>query len=124
MDSMTIYLPGSTDIVVQGFTNAAYQQRITITPSAGSPVVFTGAGEGNHPIGTMQFTTPPGPDVPLVVSIASSQDGGHTWQPSDIYSDSCSVQALQVVVVVSEDLVDEDYNDAVCYVSWPQPARR
>jgi len=120
MDTVTIYLPGSTDVVVQGFTNAAYSQRITITPSNGAPVVFTGAGEANTPIGTTHFTTPSGTDVPLTVSIAHSKDNGRSWIPSDIYSDRCNVQALQLEVIVSEDLADEDYNDAVCFVSWPQ----
>jgi hypothetical protein len=119
--STTIYLPLATDVVVKGFTNAADIQRITVTPSGGNPSVFQGTGEQNTPIGSMHFTTPASGEQPSVaIKIEYSGDGGNTWQPSDIFTDSCSIEAYQLVVVVSEDHVDEDYNDAVCIISWPE----
>jgi Fucose-binding lectin II (PA-IIL) len=118
-DHETVNLPPSTDIVVKGFANASYTQRITITPPQGQPIVFQGSGEGNRPIGITHFTTPAGADSAIaVVAIASSADGGQTWNPSDVYLDSCDVQAYNLTVIVSEDLADEDYNDAVCFLSW------
>jgi hypothetical protein len=119
--STTIYLPSSTDVVVKGFTNAADIQRITVKPSNGSSSVFQGTGEQNTPIGSVHFTTPAsGEQASVTITIEYSGDGGRTWQPSDIFTDTCSIQAYQLVVVVSEDHVDEDYNDAVCMVSWPE----
>jgi hypothetical protein len=120
---VTVYLPPATDIVVKGFTNAANLQRITVTPPTGSPSVFQGSGEGNTPIGRTHFTTPSGDEAQITVEIDYSPDGGSTWQPSDVYTDGCAVQSYNLTVIVSEDLVDEDYNDAICLVSWPQAER-
>lgn len=120
-NTVTVYLPYSTDVVVKGFTNAFDQQRITVQLAGSTPVVFQGSGEQNTPIGSTHFTTVASGDNPSVdITIEYSEDGGQSWQPSDIFTDTCSIQAYQLVVVVSEDHVDEDYNDAVCMISWPQ----
>ena len=66
------------------------------------------------------MTTPTGNEFAVTITIMNSPDGGSHWNPSDVYTDSCSVEAFNLTVVVSEDLVDEDYNDAVCLISWPQ----
>lgn len=120
-DSATIYLPFSTDVVVKGFSNAAFMQRITVTPETGDPIVFVGSGEQNTQIGRANFTTPAGSgDFTVVVAVENSQDGGNSWSRSDIYVSACSVRTYNLAVVVSEDMVDEDYNDAICMISWPQ----
>jgi hypothetical protein len=122
-NSATLYLPLSTDVVVKGFTNAAYTQRITVTPASGSPMVFTGSGENNTLIGRGHFTTPsswPSGDFTVTVTIDYSKDGGRTWLAPDVYTDSCYVQAYNLTVVIAEDMVDQDYNDSICMVSWPQ----
>jgi hypothetical protein len=119
-DTATIYLPFATDVVVKGFTNAGLMQRITLAPETGSPIVFVGTGEQNTPIGRANFTTPAGTgDFTVVVTIENSQDG-NSWSPSDIYVGVCAVRSYNLAVVVSEDMVDEDYNDAICMLSWPQ----
>jgi len=122
--STTVYLPYSTDVVVKAFTNAANEQRVTISPPSGRPIVLLGSGEQNKPIGSTHFTTVTNGDQPsLGVTVECSDDGGHTWRPSDIFTDTCSIQAYQLVVIVSEDHVDEDYNDAVCMISWSEVKR-
>jgi hypothetical protein len=120
-NSVTLYLPPATDVVFKGFTNSNNLQRITITPESSRPIVFTGVGEENTLIGREQITTSPGDkEVAITVAIENSVDKGQTWKPSQIYSDACYVQAYNLAIVVSEDLGDEDFNDAVCFVSWPQ----
>lgn len=120
-DGFRVVLPYSTDVVVKGFANAFRIQRITVQPPVGGPVTFQGAGEQNTPIGSTHFTTPSGGPVPTVgIVIEYSKDGGKSWNPSDIATDSCSVHAYRLFVVVSEDEVDQDYNDAVCMISWPE----
>lgn len=121
-NTVTVYLPYSTDVVVKGFTNAARRQRITVQPAQQPQAVWVGAGEQNNEIGSLHFTTASGGPDPFVnVTLEYSDDGGQTWKAPDVFLDSCSVQAYQLTVVVAEDLVDEDYNDSVCMVSWPQP---
>jgi hypothetical protein len=120
-NSVTLYLPPGTDVIFKGFANSVNLQRITITPPSGSPIVFTGLGEENALIGKEHFTTPPGEEeVAITVNIENSLNDGQTWQPSDVYSDACYMQAYHLAIIVSEDLQDEDFNDAVCFVSWPQ----
>lgn len=124
-NTITVLVPLSTDVVVKAFTNADYLQRITVVlPALSNPIVFQGQGEGNNPIGRAHFTTPNSwPNsisYPISVTQEYSVDEGQNWQPSTIYGDHCVVQAFNLTVVVSEDGVDDDWNDAVCMISWPQ----
>src|SRR6185437_7463101 len=122
-NSVTLYAPLSTDIVVKGFTNAAYLQRITVKVEGGVLYVITGAGEGNNFIGSAHFTTPAsgGDDnqITITVTLEYSADGGQTWKGPDVYMNQCQIQAYNLTVVVGEDMTDEDYNDAICMISWP-----
>jgi hypothetical protein len=106
-------------VVVKCFANASNVQQVTVAvPGIAQPMVFQGNGENNASIGSQPFTT--GPTGPAItVTINSSPDGGTTWNPSDVYTGSCSIQAYNLTVIVTEDSVDQDYNDAVCMVSWP-----
>ena len=122
-NSVIVDVPTSKDVVIKGFTNAAYLQRISLNVEGIGQFALTGTGENNTPIGSQHFTTPPtgGPDgqIGIEVTIEYSSDGGNTWQAPDVYTDSCTVQAYNLIVVVSEDMVDQDYNDAICMISWP-----
>lgn len=119
-NQVKVYLPPSTDVVVKGFTNSANPQRITLQPPTGTPFSYEGHGEQNKLIGTSHFTTPSGGQPALGVTVEYSKDNGATWLPSEIFADSCTIRNLELFVVVSEDQVDEDFNDAVCMVSWPE----
>lgn len=122
-NTVSVVVPTSKDVVVKGFTNAAYTQRITLKVEGVGSYVLTGSGENNHPIGTRHFTTPSegGPDgaISIDVTVEYSPDGGGKWQAPDVYTDSCTVQAYNMIIAVSEDRVDQDYNDAICMISWP-----
>ena len=81
--SLSIVLPPSTRVFVAAFTNAAYMQRVSITPPAGAgqPIVWQGTGEDNHPIGDQIVTTPAGSsNFTYLVSADYSTDGGTSWQ--------------------------------------------
>jgi hypothetical protein len=122
-NKVTVYVPTSKDVVIKGFTNAAYQQRITLDTEGIGRTMLRGSGEKNTPIGTVHFTTPAdgGPDgkITIEVTVDYSPDGGKTWRPSDVYTDTCTIQAFNLIMIVSEDMVDQDYNDAICMISWP-----
>jgi len=122
-NTVTVYVPTSKDIVIKGFTNASYLQRITTVTEGVGQSVLSGSGEGSTLIGAVHFTTPSegGPDqqITVDVTIEYSADGGASWKAPDVYTNSCSVQAYNLIVIVAEDWVDEDYNDAICMISWP-----
>jgi hypothetical protein len=122
-NTVTVYVPPSRDVVIKGFTNSAYLQRITLnTEGMGQTVI--GTGENNTLIGTAHFTTPsrsdPNQQVPINVSIEYSADGGATWKAPKVCSNSCSVQAYNLIVVAAEDWLDEDFNDVIWMISWPE----
>jgi hypothetical protein len=129
-NTATVYLPLSTFVSVACLTNASFSQRVTITPETGSPTVLTGSGEHNAPMpgGSFSLTTPATSQSPLgyrmVVSVQSQQPNGQ-WAPSQVSQGSCSVMYFSLAMVVSEDYVDQDWNDAVVQFSWwiPPSAR-
>jgi Fucose-binding lectin II (PA-IIL) len=121
-NSETIYLPPATDVVVKAYTNAAYTQRVDVAPSWTDAQSFQGTGEGNTPMGQTHFTTPSDGNLTLTITMSWLASDGHTWNPvNDVFLTSCPVRSLQLTVMASEDGVDQDYNDSVCIVSWPQP---
>jgi len=125
-DTVTIYLPLSTWVHVQAYTNAAFNQQVTITQEDGTVTVLTGSGEQDAPIpnGNFAITTPGHSSSQLgyrvTVQILSSNSGGQ-YQPSQVYSGSCGVMYYSLVLVVSEDYIDNDWNDAVVQFTWWTP---
>ena len=119
----TIYLPLSTYVSVACFTNAGFNQRVTITPEVGAAKVLVGSGEHNAPMpnGAFSITTPATSVNPLgfkvTVAVEASQPNGQ-WAPSQVSQGSCSVMYYSLAMVVSEDYVDNDWNDAVAEFSW------
>ena len=122
-NTATVYLPLGTFVSVASFTNASFNQQVTITPETGSATVLTGRGEHNTPMpnGTFSLTTPGSSQSPLgyrmVVAVQSQQPNGQ-WAPSQVSQGSCSVMYYTLAMVVSEDYVDQDWNDAVVQFSW------
>ncbi|TNC08156.1 hypothetical protein FF100_30035 [Methylobacterium terricola] len=115
----SILLPPSTNVFLAAFTNASDIQRVTITPPGGQAIVWQGSGENNKQIGSTFFQTPSGSqDVSATVDIQHSSDGGRTWQESALLPGGCSVATMNIQVVLSEDQVDRDYNDAVVQFLW------
>lgn len=127
MDSTQVILPFSTSVSVQAFTNAAFGQQITITPESGAPTVFTGSGEGQTPIGTTGIKTPSSGSNPsgFVVNVTVDSNSGGGWQPSAINQCSFTCWYYNGTMVVSEDYLDNDWNDGLCLFSWwTSPAAR
>ena len=122
----TIYLPLNTYVSVQCFTNAGFNQRVTITPEVGTATVLVGNGEHNAPMpnGTFSINTP-GTSINqlgfrVTVAIESFQPNGQ-WAPSQVSQGSCSVMYYSLSMVTSEDFTDNDWNDAVAQFSWWAP---
>ncbi len=120
--STTIYLPYATTVNVQAFVNAAWQERFTITPPSGTPIVFTGSGFYDTPVGQTRMTTPTTGTSPLgapvTVAVEHSSDGGRTWQPSQVDSATCRVMFYSMCIVASEDSGDDTWDDATVYFTW------
>ncbi len=122
--STIIYLPLNTYVNVRSFTNAAFLQRVTITPETGSPITIQGNGEHDTPIpnGNFPIETPGSSRSSLgysvCVKVETSPDGGQTWENSQVSQGSCGVMYYHLAMVVSEDYIDQDWNDAVVQFTW------
>jgi len=122
-NTATVYLPLDSFVSVAAFTNAGFAQRVTITPETGSPKVLVGSGEHNAPMpnGSYSFTTPSSSRSPLGFTVTVAVEAyqpNNQWQPSQVSQGSCSVMYYSLAMVVSEDYVDQDWNDAVVQFSW------
>jgi len=118
-----INLPGGLPILVSAFTNAAYQQRLIVTVNNDTGIKqWSGAGEGNVALATNATFTAPGAAgtfVQATVSIDYSPDGGQTWGHSNISPPSqCAVRRYNQTIFVSEDAIDNDWNDMTALISW------
>ena len=117
--STTIVLPPSTPVYVTAFTNAAFLQRITVTPPSGAPIVWTGTGENNNQIGQTYINTPGGTStISYQVNAENSSNNGASWNQSSLLPGGCTVGTMNIKVVLSEDHVDQDFNDSVVQFLW------
>ncbi|WP_461481220.1 fucose-binding lectin II [Porticoccus sp.] len=121
-DSVAIYLPLNSYISVRGFTNAAFPQSVAIVDENGGSHEMSGSGEQDTPMqnGSYGFTTPSTAKNPggfQVTVTVQSQQGGQ-WVPSQVTSGKTSLAYYNLVLVVSEDGADTDWNDAVVQFSW------
>lgn len=126
MDTVAFYLPVSTWVHVRAFVNAGFAQRVTITFEDGTSKVLTGSGEHDTPLpnGDFSLTTPATSRSPLgwrvTVNVQSNHNG--TWTPSSVMSGACSIQTyFSLQAVISEDYVDNDWNDTAVLFSWWTP---
>lgn len=124
-DTSVIYVPPSTWVNVRAFTNAGFNQRVTLTQEDGTVTTLTGSGEHDTPMpnGNFHINTPSSTASPLgyriTVKVESYHDGG--WKPSNVSQGSCSVMYYHFEMVVSEDYIDADWNDAVVQFTWWVP---
>ena len=120
--SISIYLPTSTYVNVRSFTNAGFTQRVTLTEEDGTQHQYTGSGEHDTPMtnGSFAITTPATSQSPLgyqvTVKVESYQSG--QWVGSSVSSGSCSVMYYYLAMVVSEDYLDQDWNDTSVQFTW------
>ena len=124
--AVTLMLPPGRRIFVSAFTNAAYLQKVVITPPAGAgdPITWQGTGEDNNQIGQQFITTPAGSqDLAYSVGAQYSSDNGATWQDSSLLPGGTTIGSMNLKVMLSEDHVDQDFNDAVVQFLWCPPVR-
>ena len=122
--AVTLKLPPGTRIFATAFTNAAYLQKVVITPPAGAgdPITWQGTGEDNNQIGQQFITTPAGSqDLVYSVGAQYSSDNGATWQDSSLLPGGTTIGSMNIKVMLSEDHVDQDFNDAVVQFLWWDP---
>lgn len=121
-DTINVYVPISSYISVRSFTNAGFTQRVTLTEENGTTHQYEGSGEHDTPMqgGNFGFTSPSSSQSPLgyriTVKVESYHDGA--WQPSSVSSGSCSVMYYYLSMVVSEDYIDQDWNDTSVQFTW------
>lgn len=123
--STNIYLPLNTYVSVRAFTNAAFLQQVTILQEDGTQTVLTGSGEHDTPMpnGDFAIQTPGSSTNPMgyKITVSVQSDHGGTWVPSSVSQGSCSVMYYHLAMVVSEDYLDQDWNDAVVQFTWWVP---
>lgn len=126
MSSWTFSLPFASQVFVYGYTNAALNQQIIVTPESGATLTFTGSGEGNTPTSpaTAIINTPSTGShlngFQVVVTINSWKNGA--WAASTVAGAGCSLgMTAATYLVCSEDLVDNDWNDGVVQFLWYNP---
>jgi hypothetical protein len=122
-----VYLPHETWVNIHAFTNAAFEQHVIIEPEVGATINFTGSGEHDNPIGQTGLQTPQTSEQPagfrMSVSVESFADG--KWSASAVaQSQLCRGWYYNLIMVVSEDYQDNDWNDAVVLFAWWTPPQQ
>jgi hypothetical protein len=96
-----------------------------VTAGNGSPLVYTGSGESDTPIGNGVISTAGNGSSPrgyqVTVSVESFFNG--SWQPSSVMQGSTSIMYYNLILVVSEDYIDNDWNDAAVTLTWWVPSQ-
>jgi Fucose-binding lectin II (PA-IIL) len=120
---VSLKLPPSSLVSVQGYANSANLQRVTISRDGAQPVVFEGAGHDDTPIGDAAIQAPPNGEL-ITLTVESSLDGGGTWRASQVDMTECQIMYYALAVIVSEDSSEDTWRSATTYVSWTQPPSR
>jgi Fucose-binding lectin II (PA-IIL) len=120
-NAQTVLLPFSTAVIMRGYTNAAITQQVILAPESGTTTTWTGSGELDHPIGTSVFNTPASGTSPrgfkMTVTMNIWVNGA--WRPTQMSMPMTSTMMYyNLTLFVSEDLVDNDWNDAVVTLTW------
>lgn len=124
-NTATIYLPRSTWVHIRALTNALFEQQVILNYENGTQTTLVGNGEHDHvlPNGDFAITTPANSQSPLgyrVLVTVNTMVNGH-WQPSQVLQGAQSIMYYNLAMVVSEDYVDQDWNDAVVQFTWWVP---
>lgn len=116
----TFQLPASRRVYITGVTNAALQQRVTLTLGGMGPsYVWTGAGEGNHELMNQFVDTTSDPSGQIQAGVLMENDQGGNWFPNNMSPlGAYQLMGFNVRFVVSEDGADQDYNDSAMQMQW------
>jgi len=123
MNSTVVYLPFSTAVAVRAVTNASFTQQVVLDPETGKQITWSGSGEADHQIGSTILTTPGSGRSPrgFMVTVTVNTEIQGKWAPSSVAQGNCGVMYYQATLVVSEDYVDQDWNDSVVFFTWWVP---
>lgn len=120
--SATLYLPLSTSVYVRSYTNAAFTQRVTLVEESGTRHQYQGSGEGNTPMAGGSFTirTPGSASDPRGYAVTATVESYYqgSWKPSAVISGPCQVMTYNQQTLVSEDYLDDDWNDTLVQLCW------
>ena len=121
-----IYLPLDTYTSVRCFANASFDQKVTITEENGTTHIAQGSGEHDTPLadGDFAIQTPGNSNNPqqgYKITVAVQNNQGGAWKDSTVMAGGCNVMYYNLKMVVSEDYIDDDWNDAVAVFTWWQP---
>jgi hypothetical protein len=133
-NSVNMPFPSNATVFVQGFANAAFTQKITITPPSGTPAVFSGSGENNtslsltttgflttHSGAQPSFNVPSGGGT-YNVSVTANNTASQVLGQTNNFSTPTSNGSITIGWVSSEDSSDNDWNDSVLiFTSYTPP---
>lgn len=114
-------IPASKRIYITGVTNAAWQQRVTLTLNGMGPsMVWTGAGENNTELVNTYIDTVADPTGWVQAAVLMEhQQPGQNWTPSNMSPvGTYQLMGYNFRMVVSEDGADRDYNDSGLSLQW------
>ncbi len=115
-------VPASKRVYVTGVTNAAWQQRVTLTVDGmGASSVWVGTGERNHELTNTFIDTVGHLSGWVEVGVLMEhQAPGQPWAPSSMKAGNYTLLGYNFRMVVSEDGADQDYNDSGLSLQWWQ----
>jgi hypothetical protein len=132
--SVRLSFPSNATVFVQAFSNASYEQVVTIMPPSGNPAVFSGNGEYNqtlslttqgfltpHPGGQPSFVVPAGGTQVYTISVTANGVPSSVMGNLNTILTPSSGQIL-MGMVSSEDSNDNDWNDSVTVFTSYIPA--
>lgn len=114
-------IPASKRVYITGVTNAAWQQRVTLTVNGmGASRVWIGAGENNNELVNAYIDTIANPTGWIEVGVLMEHDQpGQNWAPSNMSPVGIyQLMGYNFRMVVSEDGADKDYNDSGLSLQW------
>lgn len=117
----TFKIPASKRVYITGVTNAAWQQRVTLTLNGMGPsMAWTGAGENNSELVNTYIDTAADPTGWIDVGVLMEHEQpGQNWTPSSMSPVGVyQLMGYNFRMVVSEDGADRDYNDSGLSLQW------
>ena len=135
--SVKLSFPSTAKVFVQAFSNASFNQQVTVTPPSGAAAQFTGSGENNatQKLTTQGFlTVNAGGQPSFVVPGSAGSTASYTISVTANGAASSVMGNLNSIVtpasgqilmgmVSSEDSRDEDWNDSVViFTSYLPPS--
>lgn len=110
------------DGVVAFYSNASYEQVVTVNGLNRGPLVFSGSGEDNHPMkspsgSSMIKLSASDSNKELSIHFQYKAPDGTIHDANEIQNNPTSAGAFRGEIVTSEDSTDDDINDSVVIIN-------